>query len=90
MNFTGASQSKFGWNLGAGASAFGGGPVGFRADIRYFRAVSSSNVDNVLTDDILEDAVDGILETSTTDRLTRGLLSGLSYWRANVGVAFRW
>jgi len=90
VNFEGASQTKFGWNLGAGASAFGAGPFGFRADIRYFRAASSSNVDNVLTDDILFDALDGILETSNTDRLTRGLLSGLSYWRANVGLALRW
>ena len=90
VNFSGASQTKFGWNLGAGASAFGGGPIGFRADIRYFRAVSSSSVDNLLTDDILFDAVDRSLETESTDRLTRGLLSGLSYWRANVGVAFRW
>jgi hypothetical protein len=28
--------------------------------------------------------------TIIADRLTEDIVSGLSFWRANVGVAFRW
>jgi opacity protein-like surface antigen len=89
VDFPGASQSRFGWNLGIGASAFGAGAFGIRGDVRYFRA-GSNNVDVLNSDDVLEDALDGVLEAATADRLTRELLSGIAYWRANLGVAFRW
>jgi opacity protein-like surface antigen len=88
--FPGASQTKFGWNLGIGASAFGAGAFGIRGDVRYFRAGSSSNTDVFDADDVLEDALDGVLEPGTADGLTRELLSGIAYWRANLGLAFRW
>jgi opacity protein-like surface antigen len=90
VDFPGASQTKFGWNLGIGASAFGAGAFGVRGDVRYFRAGSSSNSDVFDADDILEDALDGVLEPGTADTLTRELLSGIAYWRANLGLAFRW
>src|SRR5262245_37806295 len=50
------------------------GNVGVRGDVRFY---------NVDTDhDIAAD--------SATDLFTLRLLSGLEYWRASVGVAFRW
>ena len=66
-------KSRFGWNLGAGVMGFAKS-VGFRADIRYYRA----RTDNTFVADNLGDEV------------TLGLLSGLQFWRGNVGVAFRW
>ena len=90
VDFPGASQTKFGWNLGIGASAFGAGAFGLRGDVRYFRAGSGSNSDVFNSDDVLEDALDGVLEPGNADGLTRRLLSGLAYWRANVGLALRW
>jgi opacity protein-like surface antigen len=90
VDFPNASQTKFGWNLGIGASAFGAGAFGVRGDVRYFRAGSSSSSDVFNSDDVLEDALDGILETGTAELLTRELLSGIAYWRANLGLAFRW
>jgi opacity protein-like surface antigen len=91
VDFPGASQTKFGWNLGLGASAFGSGAFGVRGDVRYFHAGSSSNSDGVFnSDDILEDALDGVLEPGSADGLTRELLSGIAYWRANLGLALRW
>jgi opacity protein-like surface antigen len=90
VEFNNVSQSKFGWNLGVGASAFSG-PVGFRADVRYFRAASSDTlVEDVLEEDLLDDVVDEVLDQTRAERLTRQLLSGLGYWRANVGLAIRW
>lgn len=91
VDFPGASQTRFGWNLGIGASAFGSGAFGVRGDVRYFHAGSSSNSDGIFnSDDVLEDALDGVLEPGNADRLTRELLSGLAYWRANLGLAIRW
>jgi hypothetical protein len=92
VDFAGSRQSKFGWNLGVGTSAFGAGAFGFRADLRYFRAGSNNDdVDDVFdSDDVLEDALDGVLETETGDRLTKALVSGIGYWRANFGLAVRW
>src|SRR5688572_2826500 len=90
VDFPGASRTKFGWNLGIGASAFGAGAFGVRGDLRYFKAGASSNSDVFNSDDILEDAIDGVLEPGSADSLTRELLSGIAYWRANLGLAFRW
>jgi opacity protein-like surface antigen len=88
VDFPGATQRKFGWNLGVGASAFGAGAFGVRGDVRYFKAGASSNTD--VFEDILDDAIDGVLEPGSADSLTRELLSGIAYWRANLGLAFRW
>jgi opacity protein-like surface antigen len=90
VEFPSASQTKFGWNLGIGASAFGAGTFGLRGDVRYFKAGSSSNSDVFNSDDVLEDALDGVLDRATADGLTRELLSGIAYWRANLGLALRW
>jgi hypothetical protein len=50
------------------------GTVGFRADVRYYKVP----VDTTLQ------------STSAVGLFTEGLLSGLSIWRANIGVAVRW
>jgi opacity protein-like surface antigen len=74
-----ASQSRFGGNVGAGFLGYLG-PVGVRADIRYFRANSDSNFDRLnLTDRELLDNDSTLVE-----------LSGIRYWRSSLGVAFRW
>jgi len=74
-----ASQSRFGGNAGAGFLGYLG-PVGVRADIRYFRANSDSNFDRLnLTDRELLDNDSTLVE-----------LSGIRYWRSSLGIAFRW
>jgi len=50
------------------------GNVGFRADVRYIRASTDNNQRS----------------TIVADRIAEDLLGGLSVWRANVGIAFRW
>jgi opacity protein-like surface antigen len=50
------------------------GNVGFRGDVRYFR----TGTDDHFNSDVLADQVAG------------SFINGLSFWRANVGVAFRW
>ena len=64
------SHSTFGTNIGGGIMAFGN-HVGFRTDLRYYRASS----DDTLTG---------------TNILAQEVLSGLTYWRANFGLGFRW
>jgi hypothetical protein len=50
------------------------GNVGLRGDVRYYRATKDDNLS----------------ATTATGRFTQALLSGLDFWRANVGVALRW
>jgi len=50
------------------------GNVGVRGDVRYFRAFENDN-----------NSSSGSTSTSGTE-----FLPGLTFWRANVGVAFRW
>jgi hypothetical protein len=50
------------------------GSVGFRADVRYFHSSADNNQTAIII----------------ADRVTEDLVSGLSFWRANVGIAFRW
>jgi hypothetical protein len=78
-------DSQLGGNLGFGIMGFAGN-VGVRADVRYFRGFS---------DDAVEDALD--LDPDTIDddndggsQIASGILSGLDFWRANIGLAFRW
>ena len=66
-------QVKFGSNVGGGIMGFAG-MIGFRADIRYYKATTDSQFQS----------------TSAIGQFTEGLLSGLDYWRANIGVALRW
>jgi len=67
-----SSLTRFGGNIGAGLYTFAGN-IGFRADVRYFRAGTDNNRSTIVADRIAED-----------------LVGGLSVWRANVGIAFRW
>jgi hypothetical protein len=70
-----SSEARFGGNIGAGVMVFGE-HVGIRADIRYYRA---STRDNLV--DFGDDVEDALVLTG---------LSGLRFWRGNVGVAVRW
>ena len=67
-------QSRFGWNAGGGVFAFAGHTVGLRADVRYYKATTTSSTFN----------------GPPAENLTQALLSGIDFWRANIGVAFRW
>jgi hypothetical protein len=67
-------QNTGGGNIGGGLMAFAG-KVGLRADFRYYRARTISSTTQVET---------------TADQATQDLLSGLGFWRTNIGVAFQW
>jgi hypothetical protein len=71
---TPANQTKFGGNIGAGVMGFAGN-VGIRGDIRYYRAFNSDVSTNA---------------TTAADVFAQNLLSGLDFWRANLGIAVRW
>jgi len=73
------SGSKFGWDLGGGIMAWSEKNWGFRGDIRYYRTTSSDGVD-----------VFDINNIGDGDVFSRLELSGISFWKANVGLAFRW
>ena len=75
VDTTSASDSRLGSNIGGGLMVFAG-RVGVRADVRHYSATTSS--DAVLT------------KGESPSDLTRALLSGLEFWRTDVGVAFRW
>ena len=67
-------ENRFGWDVGAGAFAFAGRNIGLRLDLRYYSANNSSDDPN----------------DPPAQRVSSALLSGLSFWRANIGIAFRW
>jgi opacity protein-like surface antigen len=67
-------ENRFGWNAGAGIFAFAGHSIGLRADVRYYSANNGTDNPN----------------EPPANRVSSALLSGLSFWRANIGVAFRW
>jgi hypothetical protein len=76
-----SDDTQFGGNVGFGVMGFAGN-VGLRADVRYFRGFG---------DNAIEDALD--LDPGTIDDGSgpgTGILSGLDFWRANIGLAFRW
>ncbi len=72
---TRSNQSRFGGDLGGGLMGFAGN-VGFRADLRFYRAFET----------------DALSPKAATPEnvFTSALLSGLDIWRANVGLAVRW
>jgi len=72
---TDANQTRGGGDVGVGVMGFAGN-VGIRADVRYFRAFTNNTV-----------ATTG---SSAADVFAQNLLSGLDFWRANVGIAIRW
>ena len=66
-------------DIGVGLMGFAGN-VGVRGDIRYFRALSNDNGNN-------DNATSA---TGASSSAQPEFLPGLSFWRANIGVAFRW
>jgi hypothetical protein len=65
--------------IGAGNFGFGvlgyAGNVGVRGDVRYFRAFNNTDFGTTNT---------------PADVFAQSALSGLRFWRANIGVAVRW
>jgi hypothetical protein len=69
------TRTQFGWNLGGGFFAYAN-RWGIRGDVRYYAANSFST---------------NTLNNSTVQaNFAQSLLSGLTYWRANLGISFRW
>jgi len=73
-----ANGRRFGWDLGGGVMAWSEKNWGFRGDVRYY-ATSSGNNDVLDLNDIGDGSVFSRIE-----------LSGISFWKANAGIAFRW
>jgi len=73
---TSANDVRGGGDIGFGVMGFAGN-VGIRGDVRYFRAFTNSN------------AAIGTGSTAA-DAFAQNLLSGLDFWRANIGIAVRW
>jgi len=71
---TSANEFRLGTNVGGGLMAFVGN-LGFRADVRYYHTTTDNNPNTT---------------APAADQQTHQLLSGLAFWRTNVGVAFRW
>lgn len=70
-------DSRFAGNVGGGFMGFVGN-IGFRGDVRYFRGFEQKGGGDV-------DPVE-----SPQEAIGSRILSQLAFWRANVGVAFRW
>jgi hypothetical protein len=77
QNTINSSQSHFGTNIGGGLF-LGAGQWGIRADARYYNVAGFST--NTLTN----------VNTNVPLLFTQSLLSDLHYWRANLGLSFRW
>jgi len=71
------SGSKFGWDIGFGGMAWSEKNWGFRGDVRYFKTGSNDT-------DVFD------LNNINGDVFTRVELSGISFWKANAGLSFRW
>jgi hypothetical protein len=74
-----SDDSQFGGNIGFGVMGFAQN-VGIRADVRYFRAFGDNALENAL------DLNPGTFD----DNSPINILPGLDFWRANIGLAFRW
>lgn len=72
------SGSRFGWDLGGGVMAWSEKNWGFRGDVRYYRTTSNSS-------DVLD-----LNNIGNGDVFSRVELSGISFWKANAGLSFRW
>ena len=70
--------TRFGWNIGGGVMAWSEKNWGFRGDVRYY-ATNSHNTDAVFDLNNIDEV-----------EFTRLELSGIRFWKANAGVAFRW
>jgi len=69
-------QTRFGGDIGAGLLAYMG-RFGVRTDLRYYMTSAIDNLESLQGKTAAED-------------VTQVTFSGLKFWRANVGVAFRW
>jgi len=83
-----------GGNIGFGIMGFLGA-VGVRGDVRYFHAFNQNNDNTTGTTGTTTGATGtttGTTGTGTTDTGSSSgdFLPGLNFWRANIGVAFRW
>jgi hypothetical protein len=80
------SKTDNGWNVGAGVMGFLG-QLGVRADLRYFKVSGDEfqGVDNAVLRSGWGNVVDDQEQT-----IDANLISGMSFWRGNVGVALRW
>jgi hypothetical protein len=76
QNTINTAESHFGWNVGGGFFAYAD-RWGIRGDVRYYDVANFST--NTLTNG-----------SSVPVNYTQALLSGLNYWRANLGLSFRW
>jgi hypothetical protein len=78
------NDTQLGGNLGFGVMGFAGN-IGIRGDVRYFRGFGDDAVEDALN---LEGDLDP--NTSPGGALASSILSDLDFWRANIGIAFRW
>jgi hypothetical protein len=74
-NTINTARSHFGSNIGGGFFAYAG-QWGIRADVRFY--------------DVAKFSTNGLTDSTVPSDFTQALLSGLNYWRANLGVSFRW
>jgi hypothetical protein len=74
-----SDDTQFGGNIGFGIMGFASN-VGVRADVRYFRAFGDNALENALN----------LNPTTFDDNSPINILPGLDFWRANIGLAFRW
>ncbi len=72
---TSANQTRGGGDIGFGVMGFAGN-VGIRGDVRYFRSFTNNTVTTT--------------GNTAADAFAQNLLSGLDFWRANIGIAIRW
>jgi hypothetical protein len=79
-------QTETGWNAGFGVMGFLG-QLGVRADVRYF-TVGGDEFQGV--DGSVLRARHGAVVDDQEQLIDANILSGLSFWRGNVGVALRW
>ena len=74
-----SDDTQLGGNVGFGIMGFASN-VGVRADVRYFRAFGDNALENALN----------LNPNTFDDRSPINILPGLDFWRANIGLAFRW
>ena len=89
-----ADDSRFGANVGGGVMGFSGS-WGFKADLRYFRATGAYDSTAPIAVypaplTTMPSTLTSTLTDTSANALANAALSGLHFWRANVGVAIRW
>lgn len=76
LDTTNKTEARLGSNVGGGLLIFSGF-VGVRADVRHYTATAANDADI-------------LFQSTAAGDLTKALVSGISFWRTDVGVAFRW